>query len=389
MGNDDTRVALICCDLIAIPRHWVDEAKKLIEDCSGIPPEKVMIACTHIHTGPCTDSIFSSEADEEYLSSLPESVAESVFNAQNKMVPAIISTGAVENNSLGFNRRYRMRDGSVRTNPGIGNPDIMGPAGPVDPEVLVILIRDLKGKVLGCIFNYSNHVDVLGGTLISSDYPGMVSRLFRERFGESSNLVYLNGACGDVNHIDVNGPPKQSGPEQSEMMAKTLFRDLLGIMNETREELEPVLEGLVEDVEIPLRRMMGADLEWAEGVLRDSEVDNSEAVFAREILELDRNGTETAKTVVQAIRVGETVFIGIPGEAFVEIGLEVKDRSPFARTVVAELANDYVGYLPTEKAFDEGGYEVRPARSSKVGRGTQRIIVEKALELANGLHDGC
>jgi len=379
-------VALVSCDLIALPGVWVEKSKRLVQDETGLPPERVMIACTHIHTGPCTTSIFSSNADGNYLSRLPGLIARSVADAHDGMRPASVRTARGSDASLIFNRRFRMKDGSVRTNPGVRNPAVVEPAGPVDPEILAMLIRDAKDKIMGCIFNYSNHVDVIGGTLISPDYPGMLAGLFRKRFGDSSNLVYLNGACGDVNHINIRGLPGQTGPSQSGMMAGVLFRDLIGMAGNNGAWSQPDVGGLAKNVRLPARRVLRADLDRARTILGAGKGTGADAVFAREAVSLSTDSRRFLDTSVQAINIGGTAFFGIPGELFVEIGLKIKVGSPFDFSAVAELANDYVGYLPTDKAFVEGGYETTLARSSRVGPGTESILVGAALDLARRLH---
>jgi hypothetical protein len=281
-----------------------------------------------------------------------------------------------------------MKDGSVRTNPGVRNPGVIEPAGPVDPEIVAMLIRDAKDKILGCVFNYSNHVDVMGGTMISPDYPGMLAGIFSKRFGDSSNLVYLNGACGDVNHINIRGLPGQTGPSQSRTMASLLFRDLVGVAGRDGAWSQPDLGGLARKVKLPARRVLRADLHRARTILKTEKGTGTDAVFAREALSLSRDPRRFMNTVVQAINIGETVFVGVPGELFVEIGLNIKVGSPFDCSAVVELANDYVGYLPTDKAFREGGYETMLARSSRVGPGTESVLVGAALDLVRRLHRG-
>ncbi|MBU7004152.1 MAG: hypothetical protein HXS50_01200 [Theionarchaea archaeon] len=385
LGTDANRVAFVSCDLIAVPRPWSDEAKSIILDGTGIPPERVMIAATHIHTGPCTSSIFMSEADLDYLSELPGAIAESVLIADNSRTPASLEVGVAQETRLSFNRRFSMRDRTIRTNPGIGNPDIIGPVGPIDPDILVISIRDAGGKLRGGLFNYANHVDVLTGDLIDPDYPGLLARLFRDRFGEDANLVYLNGACGDLNHIDIEGPERQSGAEQVEMMGRALFDDLVEALGDAKRDPVTGTDGIIGELFIPRHVVSDQELEIALRILEETDGIDSRVIFAREIMMLERDPSPEISTVMQAMRVGTTAFVGIPGEVFVEIGLAIKEASEFPRTAVVELANDYVGYLPTDQGYHEGGYEVTPARSSQAAPGAARAIVDGASELLSRL----
>jgi hypothetical protein len=374
-------LVLVSCDLIALGREVCDLAKESIANRCGMGPERVMISCTHIHTGPNTGSIFSSRADDEYLAGIPAAISDAVADAYARLSPALISAATGREETLGFNRRYLMRDGRVETNPGIGNPQVLRPVAGIDPGMLAIVLTRRDGGVMGCILNYSNHVDVLGGNLISSDYPGSVARMFRTRFGDRSNLVYLNGACGDVNHIDIHGPRKQGGPEKSEQMAKVLFSRLTEIMGRTRPLASNILDGGIEEVVLPRRKLTDKTIADARRALDGSEEESVDTVLAREVLAVAARD-QRIRTLVQCLRLSDIGLFGLPGEAFVDIALEIKEKSPFAHNAVVELANDYMGYLPTDRAFDQGGYEVRPARSSQVGPGTQGILVDAALKLA-------
>ena len=385
LGRGEDRVALVSCDLMAVPRPWSDVAKSMIMEETGIPPERVMIAATHIHTGPCVSSVFMSDADHEYLSTLPSAIARSVELADASATPASIQVGTAREDGLSFNRRFRMKDGTVSTNPGIGNPDAGPPAGPIDPEVIGLSIRDLDGRVRGCLFNYANHVDVMTGNLISSDYPGLLARLFRQSYGDDANLVYLNGACGNLNHIDISGRRNQNGPEQVEMIGRTLFDDLEKILGNSKPDPVSRLGGALEEIKLPRHRVTGEEIARAKEVLEKREGMDREVIFAREIMMLARNPSMEIGTVMQVLRVGEAAFLGIPGEVFVEIGLSIKETSGFPLTAVVELANDYVGYLPTDEGFEQGGYEVTPARSSQAAPGTARVLVDGAGKLISML----
>jgi neutral ceramidase len=385
-GDDDRKVALVSCDLIALPGRWCDQAKERIETSTGIPPERTMISATHIHTGPCTAGLFICEADWDYLAGLPDAIASSVAQADRRMEPAHPLAARVVEGSLSFNRRFRMSDGSVRTNPGVGNPEIVGAMGPIDPEILVLVLKDDSGKILGCVFNYSNHVDVLSGSLISADYPGMLARRFRERFGDDSNLVYLNGACGDLNHIDTGGQGSTSGEEQSDRMAGILYNDL----SDGLEVCEPLdsfqVNGAIESISIPRHRISQEEVTQATKVLLERQAIDLDVAFARELLLMAQDSHESLGTVVQAIRIGGMAWVGLPGEVFVEIGLGIKAASPFERSAIVELANDYVGYLATDDAYFEGGYEVRPARSSQAAPGAAKALTDASLRLLEKLY---
>jgi len=364
--DGNTAAALVCCDLICLPAELVARVREAIAQRTGLAGENVLVCATHTHTGPETrPSRFGEEARPtvEWLESFPERAARAVVDAMGNREPCTVSGGQAFEDRIAFNRRYRMKDGTVQTNPGYQNPGIIEPAGPIDPEVGVIAFTRPDGTLKALYVNYACHLDCVGGTEISADYPGhMIARL-RERLADEVFVLFTNGACGDINHVDVRSPYRRQGHEHSRWMGETLAGDVCAALK----NLTPLShEGVAtarQVIPLPLR-------EEAEPEITEAEI--------------------------QAIRVGDVGFVGIPAEYFVELQLDIKQRSPFKRTFVSELANGWVGYVPTQKAFEENmkdvpaermtsfdhkGYEVRSALS----RGFQPGIGELMADTAVGL----
>ena len=146
IDNGETRVALVILDLIAVPRDIVERIRALVTEHVEIPPENVMIACTHTHTGPQTRQGGREPRDEAYIDSMIRKVSDSVRLAVRRLQPARIAWGQGEQHDISFCRRFLMKDGTVRTNPGHNNPDIVKPVSPIDPTVGVLYIEDLEGN---------------------------------------------------------------------------------------------------------------------------------------------------------------------------------------------------------------------------------------------------
>jgi hypothetical protein len=276
--------------------------------------------------------------------------------------PCSLAAGSVPEDRIAWNRRYRMRDGSVRSNPGYCHPDIVAPAGPIDPEVGVVAFARLDGSLKALLVNYACHQDCVGGTELSADYTGYLVNRLRERAPGHPFVLFTNGACGDINHCDFRSPIPRKGHEHARWMGETLAGDVCVALT----RLKPVCGAGVavasERAQLPLRE--GADSTW-------SAVD------------------------IQALRVGGLGLVGIPAEYFVELQLELRVRSPLQPTFVAELANGWVGYVPTRKAFEENmkyvsaepmkgfdhlGYEVRSALSRGFLPGVGEAMAEAALQ---------
>jgi len=391
-NDGKTEAAIVACDLIALGSEHVREARSLIEREAGIPAGNVMICCTHTHTGPATVSVFLVDRDEDYLATLPAKIASAVAEAKARSSPCDLRIARTEVRGIAFNRRYRMKDGTIRTNPGRGNPDILGPAGPVDPD-LGVLVAEGDGVIRALLVNYANHLDTvgvmlesleaLGGNLISADYPAFMESFIRSELGDEVEVIFANGACGDINHIDVNVPtPLKAGFEEAEKIGRALADGVIKAIKAKRPLGGAGISVLRKEIVVPLRTVSQDMLKWAESVLEaEGEDPGRDGIYARELKILSEENLSEVGAEIQVIRIGDFALVGVPGELFVELGLAIKGRSPLKHTFVAELANGYIGYIPTEEAFSQQGYEERLARSSRVAPGAGEMIVDQALEL--------
>ena len=186
LDDGQTRAAIVVCDLISMPQWIVAEARQIIESQTGIPGTNVIIAATHTHTAPVLFREWSRDDSDgggtpiskNYSRTLPKLIAEAVAAANEKRQPVRVSVGKESESRLANNRRFWMRDGTVGWNPGKLNSQIVRPAGPIDPEVGVFYAETAAEKPapLLTFVNYAMHPDTTGGTRISADYPGALSR---------------------------------------------------------------------------------------------------------------------------------------------------------------------------------------------------------------------
>lgn len=357
---------LLCCDLICIHRDEVAQIREAISKETGIKGENILVCGTHTHTGPQTRS-FRINEDEgptvQWLKGFPERAAQAAIQAMDNLEPCQISGGVSLEDRIAFNRRYRMKDGTFQTNPGYQNPGIIEPAGPIDPEVGVVSFTKQDGKIKALYVNYACHLDNVGGTEISADYPAYLAARLQERLEDRPFVLYTNGACGDINHIDVRSPYSRKGHEHSRWMGETLAGDVCEALKDMAPLSNESIGVASRTIQLPMRE------------------------------DADK---EIGKAEIQAIVVGDVGFVGIPAEYFVECQLDIKKRSPFKRTFVSELANGWVGYVPTKKAFEENmkdvpaermesfdhkGYEVRSALSRGFLPGIGELMADTAVEL--------
>ena len=217
IASGGQRVALVACDLVGIPPAVVEEARELIHQATGIPGGNVMISATHSHTGPLIPDGGARagayggdlETARRYRAELPRKIAESVRLAAAKLAPAHAAFGRGREETVSFNRRFFMKDGTVGWNSGKLNPNIVGPAGPIDPELPVVLFESDKGEPLATYVNFALHQDTVGGLEVSADYAYTLSTVLAQAKGVGMLTLFTIGPAGNINHLNV----KSSDPE--------------------------------------------------------------------------------------------------------------------------------------------------------------------------------
>jgi hypothetical protein len=239
--------------------------------------------------------------------------------------------------------------------------------------------------------NYALHYVGGGrGEALSADYFGMCATTIERNLGKPPRpdlprpvAILTNGCSGNINNIDVRKRIKQPHPyAQMEKVAQLVADETLRVLKTIDYQSSISLDAHEMQLEFGVRRPTRREIDEARELVQNAKSDlrTLREIYARETLLLE-DWPESIRTCVQAIRIGDMAIATFPGEAFVELGLEVKKRSPFAITSCIELANDYVGYIPTRAAYDQGGYETWRARSSFLAPGAGEEMVAVTLEL--------
>lgn len=405
-------VALVGVDTLAIRRPTIDAARKAITAKTGIPASAILIGASHSHAGGPASMILPKEydhasdevkqlayeksscADPKYLEKLESALAEAVIAAHAGRVPVTAGIGRGKAEGVAYNRRFKMRDGSTFTHPGQGNPDIVEPAGPTDPEVGVIGAWNSEGKLLGCVVNFACHATTGPGG-ISADYIYYVEKVLQGYFGKECVVVFLNGASGDITQVDNRNPTKQpTGDEWAQRVGGTVGAEALKVLLRVdRGNLGPVA-GKAEILTFKRRVPSEEKVKRAWEILRQdpAKVDRSEWTFAKETVLLDASlkAHPTAEAEVQAVQVGPAVFLTTPAEYFCQFGLDQKAKSGFPYTFPVSLANGCVGYVPTEEAFSPtgGGYETRLTSYSNLEITAGNTMRDKGIALAKTFQPG-
>lgn len=393
--KDGTTVALVSLDLITTTRGIVEESRKLIEKQTGIPGVHVMISATHSHTGPVlwdgsprADFLTAGGAKtaKDYVAELPGKIADAVKKAHAARTPVRISFGMGKEEGLAFNRRFHMKDGSVGWNPGKKNPNIVKPAGPVDPSVPVVFIEtdEMKPKPIAVYVNFAMHLDTVGGLHYSADYPATLAKCLAAVKGDEVVSVFTTGCCGDINHINVKNDKPQKGHGEAARIGTRLAGEVLRTFDKLQLAAEGPLRVSRELVELPLPPVTAEDVTTAKRILADLEAAKKPApkfldqVQAFKALDVGERLGKPLVVEVQVISLGDDLaWVSLPGEIFVELGLQIKRGSPFKQTMIAELANGSIGYIPNRVAYSQGNYEVVSARCAE---GSGEKLVDAAVK---------
>lgn len=397
---------LIALDNLMIDQDTMDAYREQIAARAGVSPEAVFIACSHTHTGPL---VGRSELDENsygekpYGDYLGRKMADCACLAMQDLRPAKLGYAVGQAPNIAFVRRFRMKDGKIRTNPGVDHPDILAPIGDVDERVNVLrLVREGAPEII--VANFGVHPDTIGGDEISADYPHFV-RTTTEAALENVRCMFLNGAEGDVNHINVhprggdgNGMHKcfddvDRGYAHARHMGMVIAGAILQVYEKAAFCEVDCVRAVQRVIQAPSNMPTSEEAARAEQIValhnagRDDELPFAGMELTTAVAEALRmkrlkDGPATFGLRLSAIRIGPVALLGIPGEPFTGIGRGLKDGSPFALTLPCSLTNGAEGYYPMREAYDEGGYE---ARSSIFRAGIAELLIDEGVELLKAL----
>jgi len=407
LDDGEMQLAMVVVDTLGASPEVLNEAKAIASQETGIPIDRMLICSTHTHSGPPSNTTSGSSPAVAYRALFVAGVADSIIKAHAALQPAAIGAAAHPLPDEVFNRRWYLRPGKmplnpygefdeVKMNPGT-NPDVLDrPAGPVDPSLSVISVQDRRGRPQALFANYSLHY--VGGAprqQISADYFGEFARLMpsRLRAGDAFVAMMSNGTSGDVNNIPflVTRPPREPF-EQIRLVAQKAADTAWLAQRKIDSHRADVRLGMLQrEVELKYRRPTEEQLAAARSIL---EIKDSDAIaslpklaqnYARSTIKAAERTEETLTVTLQAIRIGDLAVCAIPFETFAEIGLELKDRSPFPQTMVIGLANGRHGYLPTPTQHRLGGYETWLG-TNVVQKDASVILVNQLLEMLKTMH---
>ncbi|MFH1742721.1 MAG: neutral/alkaline non-lysosomal ceramidase N-terminal domain-containing protein [bacterium] len=395
--NGATTVAIVSADLLMVTKTMVASIRRAVFEKCGLPEENILVAAIHTHGGPPTSELIEGcMASDEVITRITHLITGTILEALDGARPAEIKIARFEEPRLVFNRRIRMKDGSTRMNWEPLEPaEIDAPLGPVDPEGFVIAVHS-DNRLSGMLVNYALHPAVLAGDNYSMgpDWPGYLREALIQHVGDTIPILYTNGAQGNINHVNAKEPGRMHGFDEAERIGYTLADTVTSVLHTSTDVTGPVAVSN-EILTIPRYPVDPGALAAARERLEAFEELTIEGqqngmppwFFDRELIEHAARQSEPVELEVQTIRIGNIGLAGLPGEFFVEWGLQLKAQSPTAFTLPIGLANDSVGYVPTPAAMEQGGYEGTIWRYNQLESNAGEKVVDSAVRQLQVLFD--
>lgn len=406
LDDGTTRLAIVLVDNVGVDQAVLDEAKSLIYEKTGLPKTHLLIASVHDHSATSAGGRgmkrrgwqFGKPLDE-YQAFLIRRIADGVQVAINHLEPARIGWGAGKVPQHLFNRRYRMKSpvmnpfggrDEVKMNPGVGNPDVVEPAGGTDPEVSFISVQSTAGRPIALLANYSLHY--VGG-VPANDISGDYFAVFADRIQQLLQAdrqdppfvgIMSNGTSGDVNNIDVMGGDTKRYPPYAKMriVADDVAKEVLRVYKNIKHRDWVKLHAVQSDLPLKVRRATPEMLANIAKVVARADTAKPlyhplEKIYAERVLQMEQEWPNEINIPLQAFRIGDLGIAAVPFEVFTKTGLDIKAKSPFKPTFTIEIANGYYGYLPTPDQHKLGGYET--------WLGTNRVEVDASEKIVKEL----
>jgi len=366
--------------------------KREIEKNSNFKFENIMIFTSHTHTAPALTDFYKTKKEHRYLEELISKIVEGA-KALNPHIECKVKIAKSNYEGLSYNRRWFLKDGRVITNPPKLYPYMDKPEGAFDREMGVIVFFQNDNSPEVIFVNISNHTDTIGGDLISSDWPGFMEKYINEALHKDIIVLPFIAPQGNINHFEFDNPGNQTNYNEAKRIGKSYARILI----KSLKNLKPIdidnLKSKLKMIKIPPREIKEKNIQNAKNILKTAVYTQSkkdltsediikenqelEWLFAKELMNYYNNKPDYYTLCLQLFLMGNILFCAIPGEPFVEIGIELKKIDRFSMTFPVACANGYFGYIPLKECFERDGYEVKASRYNCLSRNASDIILRE------------
>lgn len=401
----EKRIVLLSLDHCGVHTPEAAAIRNFVAKACDLSVEAVYLHATHTHTAPFLVMDSDDPLEREYFDFVLHRAADAARYALDDLQPARMGYAVGSAPNIAFIRRFRMKDGSIQTNPGVNNPDIVEPIGEVDERVNVLRF-DREGADSLVLVNFGDHPDTVGGERVSADWPGFLRRRV-EKALDNVRCIFFNGAQGDVNHVNVHPTAGDfndltrdfddvsRGYGHARHMGNVVAGAVLQVFDKVTYTDVHSLRSLQRTIRIPSNMPKPEDLPEARRIEalhqagRDCDLPYEGMMLTTVVAEAERmlklaDGPEYFNMELSGLAVGPVAFVGIPGEPFTGIGRALKKAPGWTLVLPTCLTGGNDGYFPMREAYDEGGYE---ARSSPFRAGVAERIIEEGLSLLTELRN--
>jgi len=357
-SDGKNKAAIISTELVGISHSFWLETTEAIEKKTGIKKDFIFLCAVHNHNGPTINVYNDGNTPDvaDYIKELREKLVDITIAATKKMIPVNIGVGKGEC-KMNINRRAQNGKGQITLG--------QNPYGPCDHEVGVIRIDDKNGKPLSIMMNWPCHAVVLGprNYMITGDWPGAASRYVESKYSEDFVAPVTIGASGDINpiygpHIDFES--NNAYAFGKEAIGEDLGKESIRVSNEMKTFSTGTISAAQRVVTVPAKER--------EEPGKYQQPNSS----SKGVLEIR----------LSALRIGNIILTGVSGEVFNQISVRMRKQSPYTNTFMVTHCNGSSGYLVSEEAYAEGGYEVNSTRAKT---GAEKAIIDGLLQLIDEL----
>jgi len=399
-GNEIS--GIVSFDLCLFDRALTKRFQEAVREAGMDFAGNLLFCATHTHTGPYVSPLFGGDdtVDKTYVESLIVKTVSAVKRAFANLSGAELLTGRSTCGNLAFNRRFWMKDGSVLTNPGKLNPNIIKPEGGIIPDIPMLAVRQ-EGRLVFLLVNISNHTDTIGGDVVSADWPGRMEQEIQHSVGYDLPVIMLTACQGNINHFNVENDVDQTNYGEACRIGRGYASAILSQLY----ALKPIAPAFIraKSVEMEMPPTTVTDREYAEAKAIVEKFSGTKAAtaddltsegiakgnayvqcfFARALMGCRDNPLKEKRieTLFSLQFGGELGIVGIPGEPFIEIQTAIQAASHYRLTMVGALCMGAIGYIGMPESYGRGGgYETRPCRTAPA-----HDLAPKIIDAANKL----
>ncbi|MBR2885613.1 MAG: neutral/alkaline non-lysosomal ceramidase N-terminal domain-containing protein [Clostridia bacterium] len=396
VSNGKETVAIAGVDGLLPPRDLRTEFEKRFREYSDIPPENVLLFVNHTHTGLPLKNKDATEDEIAYWKLLVYLISDCIVLAQQRMEDAEISFGRGTVEGISFVRDYFMKNTTPTTNPEGQDPNIIGPAEDIDPDLPVLFVKSVSGKPLGALMCFACHQDCVSGEEYCADFSGVAAEGMKKTYGNDFVTLFMEGTAGNINHRDVS--KKVPAAYHYEQMGQHIYAEALRTIAYSKELSGDFVGAKMEYIYMNPTEIAQEDIDNARHIIATVEPDENGKIdangseqyylkMAQRLITFIENRADHYDVPVQVIRIGDYILYGFPSEIFSTFGKIIKEKTPVKNYTIATLCNISYGYVPARDMFYPTIYESKPG-ANLLTHEAGYIMADKLIEMAQSLTDG-